>query len=226
MDARTTPPTAPRQHWYVTEILATRTRYLRDWTIVKRARFNAAKRFERKHDASTLAFAMAGVVGIALPYYTQLFGDNLAPHTKSVLEFYGYVTGALSLGLGLVEQAKGYESRSRRFDECGRRVNVVLRKLRNNPALDEVALDELVREYERAIDICDVNHDAIDHDIALAEEDREISRGTVNARAAQRKLGRLRRLESLGIYWLYGLVLIGPTMLAVVIWLLFQTGRA
>lgn len=216
MDVRATRSAAPQpQNWYAAELLSARARYLRDWGIVKRARFNAAKRFERKHDASTLAFAVAGVVGIVLPFYTQLFGDVLAPHTKHVFEFYGYVTGALSLGLGLVEQAKGYESRSRRFDECGRRVNVVLRKLRNNPALDELALEETVREYERALDICDVNHDAIDHDIAVAQEERDASRGSADA---ERKLARLRRAESLGIYWLYGLVLIGPTVLAIAIW--------
>jgi len=227
MDARTTRASAQPQNWYGAEILATRSRYLRDWTLVKRARFNAAKRFERKHDASTLAFAIAGIVGIVLPYFTQLFGSALAPHSKSVIEFYGYVTGALALGLGLVEQAKGYESRSRRFDECGRRVNAVVRKLRNNPALDELALEEVVREYERAIDICDVNHDAIDHDIALAEEDREAARaGATGAGIAEARLNKLRFLEAFGIYWLYGLVFVGPTVLAFIIWWMLGVANA
>jgi exonuclease VII small subunit len=228
MDVRLQRPTTQPQSWYSAELFTARARYLRDWTIVKRARFNAAKRFERKHDASTLAFALAGVVGIALPFYTQLFGPALAPHTKSVLEFYGYITGALSLGLGLVEQAKGYESRSRRFDECGRRVNAIVRKLRNNPTLDEVTLDEMVREYERAIDICDVNHDAIDHDIALAEEDREAARahGETEQRTASSRVQRLRAWETFGIYWLYGVVLVGPTLLAMLIWWLLGTPSA
>ena len=225
MDVRLQRPATQPQSWYSAELFAARARYLRDWTIVKRARFNAAKRFERKHDASTLAFALAGVVGIALPFYTQLFGSALAPHSRSVLEFYGYITGALSLGLGLVEQAKGYESRSRRFDECGRRVNAIVRKLRNNPTLDEMTLDELVREYERAIDICDVNHDAIDHEIALSEEEREAARsqGAAETLTAERRLHRLRAWETLGIYWLYGLVLVGPTLLSLLIWWLLGT---
>jgi exonuclease VII small subunit len=228
MDVRLQRPATQPQSWYSVELFATRARYLRDWTIVKRARFNAAKRFERKHDASTLAFALAGVVGIALPFYTQLFGSALAPQTRSVLEFYGYITGALSLGLGLVEQAKGYPSRSRRFDECGRRVNAIVRKLRNNPTLDEMTLDDMVGEYERAIDICDVNHDAIDHEIALAEEEREAARsqGAAEMRTAERRLHKLRAWETLGIYWLYGLVLAGPTLLALVIWWLLGSQGA
>ena len=132
---------------------------------------------------------------------------------------------ALALGLGLVEQAKGYASRSRRFDECARRVNAIVRKLRNNPTLDELTLDEMVREYERAIDICDVNHDAIDHDIALAEEDRETARAQSETavRQAQAHLQALRSRETLGIYWLYGMVLAGPTLISLAIWWLLGT---
>ena len=213
--------------WYAGELRAARDKYLRDWPIVKRARFNAAKRFERKYNASILAFSMAGIVGIALPYFTQLFGGALTPHTKNVLEFYGYITGTLSLGLGLVEQARGYESLSRRFDECGRRVNAALRRLRNNPALDERVLTDLVTEYERALDVCDINHDEIDQEIALAEEareqDRQASRGAgqrpQHADAMAKRLAALRRREYCQIYWLYWVALCAPTAVAALIWI-------
>ena len=104
-----------------------RDKYLRDWKAVKRARFNAAKRFEKKQSASTLAFALAGVIGFLLPVYTLLFTYALAIHTKNVLDFTAYVTGALSLMVGLIEQAKDYPARARRFDLCGRRVNALVR---------------------------------------------------------------------------------------------------
>ena len=96
---------------------------------MKRARFNAAKRFEKKQSASTLAFALAGVIGFLLPVYTLLFTYALAIHTKNVLDFTAYVTGALSLMVGLIEQAKDYPARARRFDQCGRRVNALVRRL-------------------------------------------------------------------------------------------------
>lgn len=219
--------------WGPAELHAVRARYLRDWVVVKRARFNAAKRFERKQNASTLAFAIAGIVGIALPYFTQLFGAGLVPHTKNVLEFYGYITGALALGLGLVEQARNYSSLSRRFDECGRRVNTALRKLYNAPGVDEITLHRLVTEYEAALDICDVNHDPVDYEIALAGEERDMFRpgqsghGVEEARIKlQRRLARLQWRETVGIYWLYWVILAGPTLIAWLVWVLAAPGVA
>lgn len=115
------------ENWYAHELIDARSKYLRDWTLVKRARFNAAKRYESKQNASTLAFAIAGIVGIALPFFTAIFEQDLVKFTRSVLDFYGYFTGSLALGVGLVEQARGYGALSRRFDECGRRVNATVR---------------------------------------------------------------------------------------------------
>lgn len=212
--------------WYAAELQEARSRYLREWGLLKRARFNAAKRFERKHQASMLAFAMAGVAGIALPFFTQLFGDAMSQHTRHVFELYGYLAGVLAFGLGLVEQARGYESLSRRFDECGRRVNATLRKLRNNPALDEYVLEQLAGEYQQALDLCDVNHDDIDREIALAQDDREMLRGAGDPTslklraAADRRLAALRWQESFEIYWLYWVALLAPIMLAVAAWAL------
>jgi hypothetical protein len=101
-----------------TEHLAATHAYLRDWRLVKRARFNAAKRFERKQNASTIAFAFAGIIGFLVPVYALLFKDALTAHTKNVLDFTAFITGALSLGLGLMEQAKDYPAKARRFDQC------------------------------------------------------------------------------------------------------------
>src|SRR3979409_646541 len=100
-----------------------RDKYLGDWRLVKRARFNAAKRYERKQSASTIAFALAGIIGFLVPVYTLIFKEALGEHTKSVLDFTAFVTGSLSLILGLIEQAKEYPAKVRQFDLCGRRVN-------------------------------------------------------------------------------------------------------
>lgn len=103
--------------------LALRERYLRDWKLVKRARFNAAKRYERKQSASTIAFALAGIVGFLFPIYALVFREALSVHSENVLDFTAFVMGGLSLMLGLIEQAKDYPAKARRFDHCGRRVN-------------------------------------------------------------------------------------------------------
>ncbi|MFV0298825.1 MAG: SLATT domain-containing protein [Hyphomicrobiaceae bacterium] len=211
--------------WYAEELAKTRASYLRDWSKAKSIRFNAAKRLERKQDAISLAFALAGIVGIILPFFVLLFDTDLSHRSKTVLSFYGFATGALALGLGLIELARGYGAKARRFDECGRRINSVLRKLRNNPAFDEAQLDDLIREYARAVDVCDLSHNSIDYEKAVAQEDLDIIRVSkgreLELSRAESLLRSLNRKESAGIYWLYWLVLIAPAVPAVGIWLLW-----
>jgi hypothetical protein len=188
--------------------------YLRDWKLVKRARFNAAKRLERKHNASTLAFAFAGVIGFLLPFYTLLFTDELTPHTKNVIDFSAYVTGALSLMIGLIEQAKDYPAKARRFDRCGRRVNSVLRRLAMAAPYD-VDLRPLVDEYEKALEECHYNHDEIDFRIAKAQEQVEV---LPDKDGAQRQLMLLKLLERVKIYGLYLATWILPLLVGIVLW--------
>ena len=206
----------------------TRAKYLRDWRIVKAARFNAAKRLERKQAASLIAFALAGTAGFVVPFFTLTFAEKLAPHTKSVLDFACYVSGALSLSVGLVEQARNYPALAARFHKCGLAVNSVLRRLRNARTPDEQLLNELSHAYEQALEDCDANHDDIDQAIAYAKDELDqlerqaASRPQIPAmrvEAARRKLSRLRLQEALGIYWLYTLVWLGPALLGLVVWI-------
>ncbi len=191
-----------------------RDKYLRDWKIVKRARFNAAKRFERKQSASTLAFAFAGVIGFLLPFYVLLFKDALATHTKAVLDFTAYVTGALSLLVGLIEQAKDYPAKSRRFDLCGRRVNLLARRLALSVRHDQ-DLYPLIEHYERALEECGENHDDIDYDIALAQQQLE---ETVDKDGAKHQLARLKLIEGVTIYWLYAAIWVIPALVGILLW--------
>lgn len=73
-----------------------------------------------------------------------------------------------------------------------------------------------------------VDHDAIDHDISRAGEDREMARARSGGagRAPGSRLQRLRAWERLGIYRLSGLVLAGPTLVALVIWPLMESHAA
>lgn len=212
---------------YTGEMQGIRAKYMRDWRIVKAARFNAAKRVERKQTASLLAFALAGTAGFVVPFFTLLFAERLAPHTKNVLDFAAYVSGALSLSIGLVEQARNYPALAQRYHKCGLAVNSVLRRLRNAPIPDEALLNDLSREYEQALQDCDANHDEIDQAIARAKDDVElVQRQNAlkqhvqerNLLEAQRRLSLLRAQEALQIYWLYTLVWLGPSLLALVAW--------
>jgi hypothetical protein len=189
-------------------------KYLRDWKLVKRARFNAAKRLERRQSASTLAFALAGVIGFLLPFYVLLFKDALTMHTKNVLDFTAYVTGALSLLIGLIEQAKDYPAKAHRFHQCGRRVNALVRRLAF-AAPHDYDLYPLIEQYERALEECGENHDDIDYDIAMAQQHLDEA---YDKDEAKRKLQRLKLIESATIYWLYVVTWLSPALFGVLLW--------
>jgi hypothetical protein len=189
-------------------------KYMRDWKAVKRARFNAAKRLQRRQSASTLAFAVAGVIGFLLPFYVLLFKDALALHTKNVLDFTAYVTGALSLLVGLIEQAKDYPAKAHRFDRCARRVNALVRRL-SFAGPHDYDLYPLIEQYERALEECGENHDDIDFAIALAQQQLEEA---FDREGAKRELQRLKLIESATIYWLYAVTWATPALVGVLLW--------
>lgn len=201
----------------IAETAGLRAKYLRDWSIVKRARFNAAKRFERRQGASVLAFAVAGLCGFLVPYCTLQFDQSLAPHTKRILDFATQTAGILLLIIGLIEQARDYPAQARRFDKCGRDVNKVLRRLSLLNPIETQELAPIVADYEKALEECEINHDHIDREIAQAEEDLRQSDPELRA-AARKRLGRLKWSERVQIYWLYVATWCAPIALGIVMW--------
>jgi hypothetical protein len=143
-------------------------KFARQWAIVKGARFNAAKRYEGKHTASTLALAVAGFAGVLVPVYPMIFTEITA-HLARVLDFTSLMIGALSSTLGLYDLSKNLPERARQFHECGKAINRQVRRLEQ--VTTHTALAQLVEEYERAIDACPDNHDSIDYDISKAQWD-------------------------------------------------------
>ncbi|MBI1649346.1 SLATT domain-containing protein [Hyphomicrobium sulfonivorans] len=213
--------------------VSTRDRYLNNWNVVKRARFNAAKRFERKQDASTLAFALAGVFGFLLPIYTTIFQDSISVHTRNVLDFTGFVTGSLSMVIGLIEQAKDYPAKARRFDECGRKVNSALQRLTLMNGVADRELQPILEEYERALHECGENHDEIDYEIArsqqalsrLDQQNLEPEKLKQERLEQKKKLAALRRREAVQIFGLYWAIWIGPLLLSAMLLLLVPPGQ-
>jgi hypothetical protein len=153
------------------------------------------------------------VIGFLLPFYALLFKDALSLHTKNVIDFTAYVTGALSLMLGLIEQARDYPAKARRFDACGRKVNALVRRLAVAGGYDR-ALPPLIEEYERALDECQENHDDIDYEIALAQQRLE----DLGDKRARRQLAHLKLIERARIYWLYGVTWVTPALIGLALW--------
>jgi hypothetical protein len=192
--------------------------YLHDWAIVKRARFNAAKRYERKQQASNLAFATLGVVGFMLPYFLLNFHDMLHETTHKLLDFVGYATGLFALVIGLVELARGYESMARRLNTSALEVNSVRRRLRASPHIDQETLSGLVAEYEAALERCDINHDDIDREIAQAQQSHYDTRHAPQPQH-QRTLSKLKWREFFEIWGMYLFILPLPAVCALVLWM-------
>jgi len=197
---------------------AIRAKYRQDWRIVKRARFNAAMRFQKKQDASTMAFALAGLFGFLLPIYTLIFADAVTHFAKDVLDFTSYVVGALALVLGLIEQSKDYPSKSRRLHTCGLAVNKVLRRMASQESLSELDFQQLIEQYETALEVCGDNHNEVDYEIAQAQEFIRSS-DTPRRRESRARLRLLKAREFLGIYGLYSAIILLPVVMGLAIWI-------
>jgi hypothetical protein len=176
---------------------------------LKSARFNAAKRYELKHEASTLALAIAGIVGIAAPVYPLVFTD-LAVHTNQVINFTSFMIGALSTMLGLFDLSKNYPEKARQFHECGKGINRAVRRLAIS---NGSTILSLIEDYERAIDGCSENHDEIDYEIGRAQWDIRGLKG-VERKKREWALFRLKCRACAGACWLYAVAWIGPLLLA------------
>ncbi|MGH1417364.1 MAG: SLATT domain-containing protein [Hyphomicrobiaceae bacterium] len=218
------------------QLSAIRARYLNDWTRLKRARFNAARRYEDKLHASLIAFAIAGVVGFAVPFFSLLFANELNPFTVKVFDFVSYVTGGLSLTLGFMDQMKDHGGLAKRMHTCGLGVNQALRKLRNTPVVTTERLNQLVADYEAALAICDVNHESIDEDLSDAEvrlaqarkkERSYIETGGIEnipeavareVAAARRDLKHTELRLTFKIYRVYGCVWLLPPLIGLISW--------
>lgn len=201
----------------IAETAHLRAKYMRDWSIVKRARFNAAKRFERRQSVSVLAFAVAGICGFLVPYFTLQFDHSLAPHSKRILDFTSQTAGMLLLIIGLIEQARDYPAQARRLDKCGRDVNKVLRRVSMLNPIETEELGRIVADYEKALEECEINHDHIDRDIAQAEDDLRHEDASRRAEAKKR-LFWLKWSERTQIYSLYVTTCFAPVAVGVVMW--------
>lgn len=197
--------------------------FLAHWRVVKRARFNAAKRLERKHRASTMAFVIAAIIGFLSLPFELLFDNSLEPLTKRIVQFSAYVTGVLSLTLGLIEQARNYPSRARHFDQCAKRVNSIVRDLETTPMRCVEELKPFVKQYEAALEEFEENHDDLDYDIAKATDALTMDRGA-GRKSHQRKLKWLRTVENVHIYGIHGSTWVLPIVIGLIIWLALGTG--
>ncbi len=191
---------------------------------VKSARFNASKRLEKRHEASITAFAMAGVFGFVLPVFALIFTQSVSEHLKNVLEFTGYVAGALSLVIGLTEQARDYKPRAHALHRCGLRVNSVVRRLEISTFRSDEEMASLINAYDKALEDCPENHNDIDFDLALMRERLAYAEDEAERLKAKREMATLEWRAWFEIYWLYLIVWIAPIITGALVWAFYVPG--
>ncbi|MGI9426585.1 MAG: SLATT domain-containing protein [Hyphomicrobiaceae bacterium] len=201
---------------------AAREKYRRDWRRVKRARFNASKRLERKDEASMMALAMAGMFGFIIPYFVEVFEETISQHLVNVLDFTSFIAGGLSLVVGLIELSKDYKTRAAALHRCGLRVNKCVRALEARPNLEQSGLDKIVSSYELALEECGENHNSVDDKLGVVRDRLKQVASPEERKQAGRALTLLRLRELIDIYCLYLLIWLAPIAIGILVWYRFE----
>ena len=196
---------------------------LEDWTLVKRARFNAAKRLERKQSAGIVTLAVVALYGGLISVFNLMFKHRVGADVRDVLEYVAVVSSWMTLIIGLTEQMKSHGANARELHDCAREVNDLQKELAATPVHDERALAPFLQRYARLIEKCRPNHDDVDYTLA----ERSISRGERERLAAsgqwdERRHGwqlwRARMTYHWATYWFYVVISLVPPVVGVMLW--------
>lgn len=136
-----------------------------DWRLVKRARFNAAKRLRNRHEAGQFAFAISGIYGFLVPLFLLQFDSYLSNFAAMVISFVAAVAGALSFTIAMQYQQKDFKRRSAQLHECGRKINNLSRHLMATPISRTEDLRPFIHHYDDILARCE-NHNEIDFALA------------------------------------------------------------
>lgn len=138
---------------------------LSDWRLVKRARFNAAKRLRNRYDAGQFAFAISGIYGFLVPMFLLQFDSYLSNFAAIVISFVAAVAGALSFTMAMHYQHKDFKLRAGQLHECARRINNLSRHLSATHIAAPEDLRPFIHHYDDILATCE-NHDDVDFALA------------------------------------------------------------
>lgn len=189
---------------------------------VKSARFNAAQRLTKKEAASIEAMAVSGLFGFVLPYFVVVFSGSISPHLARVLEFTGFVSGSLSLVVGLIEQSRDYRMRAAALHACGLKVNKVLRRLETQEFRSDDEMLPLIEEYEQALAECSENHDDIDVELASARYLARRGKDPETQEENKRKISRLTWKAWFEVYRIYLIIWMLPCVIGSFVFFAFD----
>ncbi len=164
---------------------------LKDWQFVKRARFHAADRLEKRNFWSLITLSSVALYGGLLTVFVLIFKDSLTPHVRSIFDWMSAVASWLTLTFSLTEQIKNYNGKARELHDCARRVNDLRKRLEATPIPTSQALIPFLREYDMIVSECEPNHDALDFEVARFD-----GREPVSGYSREQKMRRRAALKA------------------------------
>lgn len=191
---------------------------LADWQLVKRARFHAADRLDRRNTASLWTLSTVALYGGLVTVFVLIFKDSLTPHMRNICDWVSVVANWLTLTFSLTEQIKDYSGQSRALHECGQRVNDLRKHLLATPISAPQQLVPFVKEYEAIISECGPNHNRMDFEIARLEGSRSVD-GMTHAEQRSR-LRQLRVRNLFATHTIYVVMMAAPAVAGFLAWLL------
>ena len=199
-------------------------KHLDSWTLVKRARFNAAKRLERKQSAGIVTLAIVALYGGLISVFNLMFKHRVGGDTRDILEYVAVVSSWLTLIIGLTEQQKNHGANARELHDCARDVNDLQKQLAATPIYDEAALQPFLGRYREIMERCRPNHDDIDYQLAEAtlskdEHQRRAASGEWNAARHRRYVRTMRWWHYANTYWFYVAIWTTPPLVGLALWL-------
>jgi len=187
-----------------------------DWRLVKRARFNAAKRLRNRHEAGQFAFAISGIYGFLVPLFLLQFDSYLSNFAAMVISFVAAVAGALSFTIAMQYQQKDFKGRSAQMHECGRKINNLSRHLLATPIGRTEDLRPFIHHYDDILARCE-NHDEIDFALArLSDNPKKLNAKDLIAWKRERWILKFRLYRQ--TYTICAIVWLLPLVIGCIIW--------
>ena len=200
-----------------------KSKLLGSWTLVKRARFNASKRLERKQSAGIFTLAIVALYGGLISVFNLMFKHRVGGDMRDVLEYVAVVSSWLTLIIGLTEQQKNYGSNARELHDCARDVNDLQKQLAATPIHGEQQLAPFLARYRDIMEKCRPNHDDVDFELAEASQSKGEQQALKQAGLWDETAQRWRRRRAEFSYWLntYSFYLglgLTPALVGLVLW--------
>lgn len=184
---------------------------MRMWK-TKGSRYNAYRRYERKHWFSLASISMLTlyVFGLTLADFCHIIEPTA--NQKIIIPFISMVLSIAILILSLLEASKNYQIKSERLHNCAKEITNLYNELRKLICTDisdvdkSNRLDEITKRYDDIIIKYAENHDPIDYELFLGEHSKEFNIGWFKKQWIF--------LKSLILaYWLYILLIISPPII-------------